>query len=517
MSSAFRRALPARPDLEQQKKLAKELLHAFRAGDDEAIARVRAGLPDKRDISLTDAQFVLAREYGFTTWRELKEHIERRAAASLPPMEQFKRAVHRRDASTLRRLLEQRAEVREAIDAPVFGFDSPALLAAGDNLDLVDVLLEFGADPNKRSEWWAGGFHVLHGARGAVAERLLAAGAVPDACSAASLDRPDLLAGMLAADPARVHERGGDGKTPLHFARSRQVVDLLLDAGADIDARDIDHRSTPAQWMLGDSPDEARHDLARYLIERGASADIFLAAALGITGRAQAMLDADPALLELRTGQGEYAEKPPSSYHIYLWTIGPNVTPLQAAAKFRHFETLEAMKPFASPEQRLLLACHRGERDEARAIVRTHAGIVQRLGPDDQRALTDEAWTANAPAVELMMELGFDPSVPSVTGATGGTALHCAAWEGSVECVAAILRYPAGRALIEVRDATHHGTPLGWCAHGSVHCGNARADHGEVARLLIAVGARVEPEMAEWEGSDAFQAVIEEALRHARP
>ena len=33
MSSAFRRTLPARPDLDQQKKLAKELLRAFRAGD----------------------------------------------------------------------------------------------------------------------------------------------------------------------------------------------------------------------------------------------------------------------------------------------------------------------------------------------------------------------------------------------------------------------------------------------------------------------------------------------------
>ena len=31
MSSAFRRSLPARPDLDQQKKLAKELLRAYRA------------------------------------------------------------------------------------------------------------------------------------------------------------------------------------------------------------------------------------------------------------------------------------------------------------------------------------------------------------------------------------------------------------------------------------------------------------------------------------------------------
>ena len=518
MSSAFRRTLPARPDLEQQKKLAKELLHAFHDGDTEAIASIRAELPDKRDISLADAQFVLAREYGFASWRDLKERIEKLTANALPPIEQLKRAVRRDDAKELRRVLQRYTEVREAINAPIFGFDSPALVASsGGSLELVDVLLEFGADPNRKSSWWAGGFHPLYGARGAVAERLIEAGAIPDACAAAHLDRPDLLSRMLADDPARVHERGGDGKTPLHFARSRAVVDLLLAAGADINARDVDHRSTAAEWMLGDSPDEERLELAKYLVERGASADIFLAAALGLTDRARAMLEADPTLLTLRTSQGDYGEKGPSSYHIYQWTIGPNVTPLQTAAKFQQQETVQVMQQFASPEQRLLLACNRGAKDEARAIVGANPGIVQRLGLADRRALTDEAWSANAPAVELMMELGFDPSVPSLSGPTSGTALHCAAWEGSVDCVAAILRYPSGRALLEVRDATYGGTPLSWCSHGSANCGNPHSEHAAVARALIAAGARVGPEMLDWEGSDAFQAVIEAAVRDTKP
>ena len=507
MSSVFRRTLPARPDLEQQKKLAKELLVAFRRGDADARARVRAELPDKQTIALADAQFVLAREYGFTSWPALREHIETSAVERLAPIDRFKKSVRDGDATTLRRLLRQHEDVRAAINEPIFSFDSPAIVAASD-VRVVDALLEFGADPNRRSSWWAGGFHPLHKARGPVAERLLAAGAIPDACAAASLDRPDLLAGMLTVDPSRVHERGGDGKTPLHFARSRRVVDLLLDAGADPDARDIDHRSTPAQWMLGDAPDEARIEVATYLVERGASADIFLAAALGLTDRARAMLEADPSLLDLRTGQGDYGEKPPSSYHVYLWTIGANLTPLQTAARFHRDATLEAMRRFASPEQRLLLACHRGQADEARSIAREHPGIVERLGPVDRRALTDEAWRANAPAVELMLELGFDPAVPSASGPTGGTALHCAAWEGSAECVAAILRYPAGQSLIETRDSTYQGTPLGWCCHGSVNCGNPRADHAKVARLLLAAGARHDPGMVGC--SDAVQAVLDE-------
>jgi len=312
-----------------------------------------------------------------------------------------------------------------------------------------------------------------------------------------------------------VNERGGDGQTPLHFARSRRVVDLLLEAGADIDAVDNDHRSTPAQWMLDDAdgPEESRMKIAHYLVERGATVDIFLAAALGLTDAARALVKADPSVLSLRTSQGEYGEKPPSSFHIYLWTIGPNLTPLQVAVRFRRFETLQAMEPFASPVERLLLACHRGQPRIARAIVEKFPGIVEGLGPDDRRALTDEAWAANAPAVELMLELGFDPSVPSSSGPTGGTALHCAAWEGSVDCVAALLRHQSGRLLIEARETTYNGTPLSWCSHGSANCGNPEADHAAVATLLLAAGATVGPEMLQWGGSDEFRAVIEAALK----
>jgi ankyrin repeat protein len=511
-SSDNRRPLPARADLEQQRKLAKELITAFRRGDDEARARIRAELPNKTPIALADAQFVLAREYGFASWRALKEHIEATSREAQPPIERFKTAVQRGDAKALRGLLEQHADVRAAVSEPIFAFNAPALVAMGDEPEVADVLLAFGADPNRGSDWWAGSFHPLYGASPRVAERLLAAGAVPDACAAAHMNRLDLLSRILADDPSRVNQRGGDGQTPLHFARSRPVVDLLLAAGADIDARDVDHRSTAAEWMLSDSddPKKSRVDVARYLVERGAAADIFLAASLGLTDRALAMIAADPSALHLRTGQGEYAEKPPSSFHIYLWAIGHNMTPLQAAARFKQFETLAALSRVASPEQRLLLACHQGDASEARAIVRDHPGIVERLTGADRRALTDEAWAANAPAVALMLELGFDPAAPAVVGPKGGNALHCAAWEGSPECIRALLAYPSGRALLNSREDRFGGTPLSWCCHGSRNCGRPDADHAEVARLLLAAGEVLNPDLQNC--SDEMQAVLDEAL-----
>ncbi len=422
--------------------------------------------------------------------------------ASRPAEKQIHDAFERRDAGAVRLLLERHSEFRERINTPVFGFHSPAIVAYADDLAMVNVLLDFGADPNRRSDWWAGPFHALHAATEATADRLIAAGAVPDACAAAHLDRPDLLAKMIADDPARVHERGGDGQTPLHFAKSRAVVDLLLDAGADIDARDVDHRSTAAEWMLDRQRGAGRYDLARYLVERGASADIFLSAALGLTDRVSTLLQADPGLLDLRTGQGAYAEKKPSSYHIFFWTIGDSRSPLDVADQFDQPETLDAMLQRASPLQRLLLACRRGDELQARAVVREQPRIIASLTPRDHRAITDAAWNGDARAVALMIELGFDPRTP---GHDSGTALHCAAWEGSAETVAALLRHPDARALVAIKDAHYSATPLGWCCHGS-QFGNTSHDHAGVARLLLEAGAR--PGADTREASPAVAAVL---------
>src|SRR5258706_731985 len=310
MSSPFGRSLPSRPDLAQQKKLAKELLESFASGNPEAVARVRSELPDKQKIALADAQFVLAREYRFENWAALKQHIETRSDDTRSPEVRMHDAFNRHDAKAVRTLFEKYPALRQRINEPLFAFDSPAIVAYASDPAMVDVLLDFGADPNRRSDWWAGGFHALYSATGAAADRLIAAGAIPDACAAAHLDRPDLLAGIIAENPARVHERGGDGPKPLPFARARAVVDLLLDAGADIDARDVDHRSTAAEWMLDRKRGAGRFDIPRYLVERGASVDILLPAALGLNDKGREMLRGNPKVLELRTRHGPHRENP---------------------------------------------------------------------------------------------------------------------------------------------------------------------------------------------------------------
>ncbi len=70
-----------------------------------------------------------------------------------------------------------------------------------------------------------------------------------------------LVRDVLRREPAAVAARDADGATPLHYATGagfREIVELLLEAGADVNARDARFRATPAGWAI------------EYLRERGA-------------------------------------------------------------------------------------------------------------------------------------------------------------------------------------------------------------------------------------------------------
>jgi hypothetical protein len=64
------RSLPERPDLNQLKRQAKELLQAYAAGDPDAVGEVNTLYrdADRAKFALHDAQLVLARAYGSTIW-----------------------------------------------------------------------------------------------------------------------------------------------------------------------------------------------------------------------------------------------------------------------------------------------------------------------------------------------------------------------------------------------------------------------------------------------------------------
>jgi hypothetical protein len=82
----MQKPLPARPSLEQFKKQAKELVKDHRMRNASALALIREFLPSlakKTDdeivlypFALHDAQSVVARQYGFPSWNQLRDHVE---------------------------------------------------------------------------------------------------------------------------------------------------------------------------------------------------------------------------------------------------------------------------------------------------------------------------------------------------------------------------------------------------------------------------------------------------------
>ncbi|MEO6035062.1 MAG: ankyrin repeat domain-containing protein, partial [Verrucomicrobiota bacterium] len=206
---------------------------------------------------------------------------------------EIKKAFEDDNAARVRELLDSNPELKDLLDEPIAAFDSPPITCVG-SVEMLDVLLAAGADINAKSRWWAGGFGLLHSAEPELASQAIRRGAIVDVHAAARLNLMERLRELVTDDPKLVHARGGDGQTPLHFAGSIPVAEFLLAQGADIDARDLDHESTPAQHRVRD-----RQTVARYLVQRGCKTDILMAAALGDANLVCKHLDAEPECIRV--------------------------------------------------------------------------------------------------------------------------------------------------------------------------------------------------------------------------
>jgi hypothetical protein len=74
-------ALPGRPDLDQLRRHARELLRAAAANDEQALRRIHV-VSQKQTLSA--AQLAIAREYGFPSWPKLRAEVLRRQADAEP-------------------------------------------------------------------------------------------------------------------------------------------------------------------------------------------------------------------------------------------------------------------------------------------------------------------------------------------------------------------------------------------------------------------------------------------------
>jgi ankyrin repeat protein len=485
------RELPKKPNLQFLKKQAKELLRSMQQG------------------KLADAQHTLANEYGFATWAKLKSHVD---ALGLSPAEMFKAAVCGSDAARVRAVLDGYPELRARIDDPLpnYGFGAQALFAAVQRSDraTIDVLLRAGADIRKRTEWWAGGFGVLDDCDPSLVDFLVERGAVLDAHSAARLGMMAKLRELVAADPSVVHARGGDGQTPLHFASTVEVAEFLLENGAEMDARDVDHESTPAQYML--RVDQKRHyakgrqDVARYLVSRGCHTDILMAAALGDIGLVRRHLDSDPACIRMSVSEEWFPKQNPQvGGTIYIWTLGAHRTAHTVARDFGYEDVFRLLMERTPEELKLALACELGDEAAFREFLSQHPDAAKTLSEAEQRKLPNAAQNNNAEAVRLMLEAGWPVDTP---GEAGATALHWAGFHGNAGMAREILRFhPA----LELKSKEYAGTAVSWTVYGS---GNGwhreTGDYVGTIRILLEAGATLPAHAAELEPSDAVLEVL---------
>ena len=267
------RTLPPRPSLHQLKIQASELRRAHRDRDLSAAGRIAAHLPDMNGwppqtvldklLSLADAQLVIAREYGFRNWSELKRRIEQaRQIERIKPHPRFDAALaalNDGDVDRLRALLAadpSLVHARTNLDPPYGYFSAATLLhhVAGNPyrdsplpanvVDIARVLLDAGSDVHARTLGRNGG--------------------------------PTM--GLLVT-----------GKQASDMGVTGPLMDLLLERGAHLDLTKDDALDAS---LANHSPRAAEK-----MIALGAKADVLAAAALGRMDLLRAFFDREGRLL----------------------------------------------------------------------------------------------------------------------------------------------------------------------------------------------------------------------------
>ncbi len=459
--------IPERADVRQLRIQAKELLRSLQSGE-AVVDGARLAAP-----KLSDAQLIIARKYGFESWPKLVDKLETPVL-----LDKLKTALEAGDAGAAEKLLKTKASLRRHINEPMFTFDQPPITWASAHPaaeKLLPILVRYGADPNIRSKWWAGGFSSLDRARGKTADLLLELGAKFDVWSAAGQGRIDILRELLDKDPASVNAPGGDGERPLHFAATAEIAELLIERGADLEQRDVDHESTPIQYQVNNP------GILRVLLRHGAKPDIFTAAVLDNVDLVRKILAENPSAADARTGQAPFVTTESDGGHIYIYLLGGNKAPFQIAAERGNRRVLDELQKYAPPSRRLIVAAWIGDQDSVREILREHPNVGKEIG-EDARSITDAAQAGKIETVRLLLEAGVDPKAP---GMDGGSALHLASWFGYVD----IVRLLVDRVPLDLTDALHGSPPLGWAAHGSHTCRNKAGDYVGVVEALLRAGA----------------------------
>src|SRR5256714_5606405 len=391
-------SLPHAPNLEWLRKQAKRHLDELRQSNPDA--------------QLSDAQFALAKRYGFASWRALKAHID-----SLTIDGQLFEAARKGDVGKLTKLLDQHPDKLYARTTP-YEHTMLHLAAAEGRLAAVDFLLKRGIDVNTREK--------------------------------------------------------GDNTYPMHWAAAAgqlEVVRRLADAGGDVIGEGDDHALGMIGWATGwDGCDDATHRaIADFLVSRGARHHIYSAMSIGDEDEVRRIVAGDPSELGRTQSHNEDFRRPlqfavlkklPRMVELLL-ELGadPLATDASGHTAVAYAETPEIARPVVEAMRgrvgpTLLTSVAIADWDSADRMLRQDPDAIDREG-----LLHAMAKSGNTAAVKWLLDHGADPNLRRDHWNDLVTPLHVAVLAGHTQVTRALLDAGADQTI---RDTQHDSDALGW-------------------------------------------------------
>jgi ankyrin repeat protein len=412
------RALPDHPNLDWLRKQAKRVLDELRAADPTA--------------QLADAQFELAKSYGFSSWRALKAHVD-----SLTIDGQLFDAARTADVAKLRALLDEHPDKLYAREKP-YAWTLLHAAAQKGHVAVVELLLARGLDVNAREK--------------------------------------------------------GDNTYAMHWAAAAghlDVVRRLADAGGDVVGHGDDHELEVIGWATcwDGCDDAAHHAVADFLISRGARHHIFSAIAMNLAGEVRRIVAADPTALNRRMSRNENNQTPlhfavrmnrPVMVELLLelgadpLAVDGAGQPVASYAKDNRVDR-DIMKAIRAMTKAELTSADRGHRSARSGALDLVASLTLEDWDTGAQLLRDNgellstggalhllAKRGDASAVKWLLDRGADPNARWAHWDADVTPLHMAVWSGNVDVARLLL---AAGADPRIRDSKHDGDAMSWAEH----------------------------------------------------
>lgn len=473
------REWPHRPDLNQFKRQAKELLKACRAGDASAVAEAQRHeqAPDPAAFALHDAQRVLARSYGFPSWQKLKSYVQT-IQPYWRPLEpksdddanRFLRLAcityfdgdHPSRRVRARQLIAEKPHLAKAniYTAAAVGdvaavadflakgadmhakggpFDwEPLLYAAYSRLDseaeghstlvAARLLIEHGADPNAGFLWEGGYlFTALTGVLGLGEDDVFRTQGPlwqPPHQHWVEFARLLLEAGADPNDNQGLYNR-------MQYPDDKHLI-LLFEYGLGKDQGGPWFQRFLQQWPRA-SAARSPSDILSYQLRWAVRANYFERVKLLIENGA----DVNRTSQYPVGARAPYAEAVYSGHHEIADYLVANGAKRIAIA--------------LSTAEEFSIACYRDDADRVRELVASDPSLLN----DAEGLLTEIAAGGCVDSVRLLVELGVD-----VNGKAGSEPpLHCAARAGQLETVKLLVELGAD---VHARDKYWNSPPLGF-------------------------------------------------------